>query len=362
MHQSRSDPQSLSAWFCAEGWEAGLAEELGRRFPGHSFDRLDSGVVGCFDFHPPRPGAEIFPRFFMADAALVSGASHREIIRQVGPVIDALIDKAPERWTLHVSTPGVFTLDGEHYREASARAALLEELLLERMKTFRKRTMERYVPPAKFRGGLVVQVWVLSQQQVISTVTRERPARGGDFRSPFAPAAARLPIDPLAPCRSYYKLEEALLHARQTPRPGDLCVDLGAAPGGWTWSALKRGARVIAVDAADLAEQVAAHPRCEHRRDNGFEFMPPQPVDWLFCDMIVKPLAAIGLLERWLQASACRSFVMNVKFRGREPGSFLPEIERLRSTFGLRNLKIRHLYYDRSEITLISTAAPQQAS
>ncbi|HNV68641.1 MAG TPA: SAM-dependent methyltransferase [Candidatus Ozemobacteraceae bacterium] len=346
-------PQSI--WFCAEGWEAGLSEELSRKFPGRTFERLDSGVVGCKGFHPPRPGAEIFPRFFLSEAHLIEASSHREIIRQAGPLVDAALDHTHDRWTLHVSTPGVFTLDGEHYREASARAGLLADLFLERMRTYRKRAMERFTAADAFRQGLVAQFWVLSSQRVIVTVTRERLARKMTLSTLFLPAASQIPADAKAPCRSYYKLEEAFLHAHRSPRPGDTCVDLGAAPGGWSWGALKRGARVTAIDAADLAEHVASHPNCVHRRDNGFEYLPVQPVDWMFCDMIVKPLAALGLLERWLQAQACRSFVLNIKFRGREPGSFLPDIERLQHTYELGRLKIRHLYYDRSEITLIHT-------
>ena len=137
------------------------------------------------------------------------------------------------------------------------------------------------------------------------------------------------------------------------PKKGEVCVDLGAAPGGWTWAALNRGARVVAVDVADLKRHVENHPRCEHSLDNGYSFMPSKTVDWLFCDMIVKPMATLGLLERWLEQKACRKFVVNVKFRGKQPESILTAIQELKDKYQIPELIIRHLYYDRNEITLI---------
>ena len=358
MTESVSGP--MAVWFCAEEWELGLIEELQSHFPGKTFSRLSSGVVGSVDFHPTRPGAEIFTRFFLPEVHLVSAASHKDTLKHLGPLVDAVLDPSAEPWTTHFSTPGVFTLDGEEYKSASARACLLSDLFLERMRSFRRRTMERHIEEKAFRRGLVVQVWVLGREHLLVAVTRKNRGKGSTAEPLFSHPAHRVPVDPNAPCRSYYKLEEALRVSGSGPRPGENCVDLGAAPGGWTWAALKRGARVIAVDAADLAEHVAAHPKCDHRRENGFSYLPPHPVDWMFCDMITKPLAALGLLERWLEARACKHFVVNIKFRGREPGSFLTEVERLKTTFELTGLKIRHLYYDRSEITLIH--APERGS
>ena len=52
------------------------------------------------------------------------------------------------------------------------------------------------------------------------------------------------------PSRAYRKLWEALLYAGSKPRPGDLCMDAGASPGGWTWALAGLGAKVIAIDRA----------------------------------------------------------------------------------------------------------------
>jgi len=81
--------------------------------------------------------------------------------------------------------------------------------------------------------------------------------------------------------------------------------------------------------------------------------MPEKAVDWLLCDMIVRPMATIGLVERWLEAGMCRGFVVNVKFRGKDPSSILNAIEKLGKRFALDRLRVKHLFHDRNEITLI---------
>ena len=62
------------------------------------------------------------------------------------------------------------------------------------------------------------------------------------------------------PNRAYLKLWEALSIWGQYPKPGELCMDLGASPGGWTWVLQQLGAKVIAVDKAPLAPNIAALP------------------------------------------------------------------------------------------------------
>ena len=54
------------------------------------------------------------------------------------------------------------------------------------------------------------------------------------------------------PNRAYLKLWEALTLIGETPKPGQLCLDLGSSPGGWTWVMQGTGANVISVDKAPL--------------------------------------------------------------------------------------------------------------
>ena len=69
------------------------------------------------------------------------------------------------------------------------------------------------------------------------------------------------------PSRAYLKLWEACTRIGAWPRPGERCIDLGAAPGGWTWALARLGARVMAVDKAPLEAAVAAMPGVEERHE-----------------------------------------------------------------------------------------------
>ena len=86
------------------------------------------------------------------------------------------------------------------------------------------------------------------------------------------------------PSRAYLKLWEALTLSGQHPGPGDLCLDLGSSPGGWSWALQQMGARIISVDKAPLDPAVARLPGIEHRDDSAFALDPAAigPVDWLF--------------------------------------------------------------------------------
>lgn len=354
---------------CALGWEDALIGEILSLSPEAHPESVAAGLVVCRQAAALLKADLVFARQWLPDIQEVRGDSVRELIAEIGRQVDGILDESPSPWTWHFGTPDRFTLEGDGYGHVGARASLLEEKFRERMTTFRKRAMERYLPAtphrvpdsgrprhrqAPVRARFMLQVMVTGRDRLWMSVSESWRSASGDLRPlPWMMPEEVVPPDPDAPCRSYYKLEEAWKVAGVEPRPTEICVDIGAAPGGWTYSALKRGARVIAIDGADLAPNVASQKRCEHLRENGYEFQPTKPVDWLFCDMIVRPMATLGLLERWLQAGLCRHFVVNVKFRGKDPSSILVAARELAARFGVSRLLIRHLVYDRNEITLI---------
>ncbi len=355
----------LTGFLCCQGWEETLAAELERAFPGCSPEASCQGLVTCL----PRPDIvafdSVFARERLPGLVFVDGDSVKSLVQGIGSRVDATLDSTGGSWTVRFFTPDAHTFEGTAFEELRGRVSLLEEQFMARMETFRKRAMTRFRPWYKLRDAeenILVQVLLVSRNHVGISISTVPPASAGKpFPRLFPDVRTGVADDPLAPCRSYYKLEEAWLESGARPSKNQLCVDLGAAPGGWTWSALKRGARVIAVDAADLAPNVASHPMCEHLRDNGFSYAPPRTADWLFCDMIVKPMATLGLLERWLEAGWCRGFVVNVKFRGRNPVEILEKVAQFGERFS-RSIRVRHLFFDRNEVTLISpptTRRPQ---
>lgn len=348
-----------NGFLCGDGWEQALCDELTSLKPGEKFFSPAPGLVMGGTGRAKIKTEPVFARQWLPECVELAGDSIAELVQVMGPVVDSYLDQTSLPWTFVCHTPDAFTEDSERYIKTGARTTLLQEKFLERMTKFRKRAMERFEDWNRInekRPCIVIQVVMTDASRLwLSIVERFKTRNGRYVPHLWRKNPGMVEHDDQAPCRSYYKLEEAWIQSGIFPRKNEVCVDLGAAPGGWTWAALKRGARVVAVDAAELKKHVENHPRCEHSIDNGYAFMPPKQVDWMFCDMIVKPMATMGLLERWLESKACKKFVVNIKFRGKDPSTILASVEELRVKFQIPFLVVRHLYFDRNEITLIGS-------
>jgi 23S rRNA (cytidine2498-2'-O)-methyltransferase len=167
----------------------------------------------------------------------------------------------------------------------------------------------------------------------------------------------RMADDPGAPSRSYLKLEEAFGIIGREPQSGESVIDLGAAPGGWSFCAAKRGAGVLALDNGPLKGAALGHPMIEHEQSDAFRYAPPPGnyFDWLLCDVVDDPDKVLTLLERWVAQRWCRRFVVNLKFGRTDPLPLLtcatgPHSPLARACALLR---ARHLFHDREEFTLV---------
>jgi 23S rRNA (cytidine2498-2'-O)-methyltransferase len=168
--------------------------------------------------------------------------------------------------------------------------------------------------------------------------------------SPFPNGEARFVEDRLGPpSRAYLKLWEALTLIGERPLPGETCVDLGAAPGGWSWALQRLGARVIAVDKAPLASDVAALPGVEQCRDSAFALDPAAlgPVDWVFSDLVCYPTRLLGLIERWLASGTCRRFVCTIKFQGATDHAVSARFAAMPGS------RLMHLFHNKHELTWV---------
>ncbi len=120
------------------------------------------------------------------------------------------------------------------------------------------------------------------------------------------------------PSRAYLKLREALVRARAFPQPGELCVDAGSCPGGWTWVLAGLGARVISIDRAEIDPRVAAMPGVEFRKHDAFTIKPEDigKIDWFCSDVICYPPKLYEWVGRWLDSGLCSNFVCTIKMQG----------------------------------------------
>jgi 23S rRNA (cytidine2498-2'-O)-methyltransferase len=195
------------------------------------------------------------------------------------------------------------------------------------------------------------------------------PARGlwvffADFgrmfvaREAFVHGQRRMADDDLAPSRSYLKVEEAYIILGREPAAGETVCDLGAAPGGWSFSAAKRGARVVAIDNGPLKGGALGHPAIEHLMEDAFRFSPREgeTFDWLFCDMLEEPHHVLQhIVAPWLGRGWCRRFVINLKFGRVDAVALLRELRAPDSPFMKHapGTRIRQLYHDREEFTVV---------
>ncbi len=187
--------------------------------------------------------------------------------------------------------------------------------------------------------------------------------------APWPLGIPRLRARRQAPSRSVLKLDEAIARFLSDDeraawlRPGRTAVDLGAAPGGWTWLLRHYGMTVTAVDNGPLAQAIEADPGVEHRTEDGFRYRPRRPVDWLVCDMVERPHRIARLLTEWLSRGDCRHAIVNLKLpmkqRWQTVSNQLETIAAVLPADG--RLMANQLYHDREEVTLFATRAPLTA-
>jgi 23S rRNA (cytidine2498-2'-O)-methyltransferase len=180
--------------------------------------------------------------------------------------------------------------------------------------------------------------------------------------SPWPMGIPRLAMPHGAPSRSTLKLAEAFItfldedERLRWLRPAMRAVDLGAAPGGWTWQLSQRGLQVVAVDNGPLKGAVTSDPLVEHVRADGLTYRPRRAVDWMVCDMVLQPSRIATLVASWIGDGACRRTIFNLKLPMKKRYA---EVERCAAIIGdaLRQRRVKHvlrfrqLYHDREEIT-----------
>lgn len=165
--------------------------------------------------------------------------------------------------------------------------------------------------------------------------------------SPFPNGEARFVEDKSAPSRAYLKLWELFTLIGERPKAGDVCVDLGASPGGWTWVLASLGTRVTAVDKAALAPSVTRLPNVTVLQQSAFALEPSAvgPIDWLCCDVICYPARLLALVERWMKAGTARRFVCTIKFQG------ATDFEIARRFAQIPSARLLHLHHNKHELT-----------
>lgn len=303
-----------------------------------------------------------FARQTLPSARLLVAQSINVIAREAGQAIIETCDTAPA-WDLHILRAAGEEAPGPN------RLRLVRAGIEANLKKRRRRLLLSLLPEMNSRptpGTTFIAAPVLVQLY-LETLDRTwlsiyQPESGAFFRrclSPWPGGIWQAEENRLPPSRAYRKLEEALTQfpyldhrARSlTIHSGESCVDLGASPGGWSWVALERGARVTAVDRSPLRDDIMQHARLNFVQGDAFQFRPERAVDWLLCDVIAFPGRTVELLSNWLTNHWCQKFCVTVKFRGVEDYAVLSQLKTMLNERS-RDFSIRRLSENKNEVTV----------
>jgi len=313
------DPE-VGRWLftCRAGFEPQLFEEL--QLLSASARLLGAGWV---EAERPRTAPAFARAGFEVLAVLTEPATAVPFVERAGPV--------------HLQA---WPADTDAGNRLTARAAALRDALGAKASS---------VPDAWTAhrdGRALLQVCPLDETRFVVGIVASSEALslspGGRHRMPRGDG----------PSRAAMKLEEGLSWLKLEPGKGELCVDLGAAPGGWTQALIQRGARVWAIDPGSLTPELTRHKKVTHHRQSAFAFEPGETADWLFCDMAWRPLEVAQLLAKWARRGWALMLVANLKLPMKDK---LPMIARCRAVLedgGWKDVRVRQLYHDRDEVTV----------
>jgi 23S rRNA (cytidine2498-2'-O)-methyltransferase len=325
-------------WTTRPGAEIDLLEELTFADAATAPHPVAASLVAS----RARPRDELaFARQGFAVAALLDAATPAELAR----ALVAALRKSgrPQPWALDV-----WVADSDESNPLAARAAELEARAdLAALDAAWAQARVQTATAALTDNGLYAQACLLPGGQLALGVGPAREAQS------LAPGGRlRVHVPDAAPSRAAMKLLEAFSWLDRAPEPGELCVDLGAAPGGWSWVLLERRAHVLAVDPAHLARSLQGKRGLHHLRADAFTFTPDEPVDWLLSDMAWRPLESAALLAKWARRGWARLLIANIKLPMRKKAEMLARVKEILRDGGWSNLRVRQLYHDREEVTV----------
>ena len=342
--------------YCRPGFESECAQELAARDAalasgGFARSTRDSGFV---EFVFPDPAARqrftasvtlpelTFARQLLCVHARIDGLPREDRLGVLMPAIRATGRRHRDAW---IESP-----DNDAARELAGLCRSLNNALIAAMK--RESLLDAH-SPSRLHVCLIDAQTALIAEADIATA------------SSWPGGIPRLRFPSAAPSRSTLKLEEALLtllaadERERWLKPGMSAVDLGAAPGGWTWQLVRRSISVIAVDNGPMDQGLLDSGLVTHLRADGFRYQPQNPVDWMVCDMVEQPRKVAARMAEWLAGGWCRFAIFNLKLpmkkRYDEVCLCRALVQETVAAAGKRiEWRARQLYHDREEITVFA--------
>ncbi len=157
--------------------------------------------------------------------------------------------------------------------------------------------------------------------------------------------------------RAYWKAKEALMWSGITLHPGDVCAEIGSAPGGCCELLLEMGAQVIGIDPAEMEPVLLENKNLTHIRRRGHEVKKKdlKDVKWLFADVNVVPKYTLDSVSEIINNANVhvKGMVLTLKLTDWKLIEDIPAlIEQVRS-LGFSVVKTRQLAFNRREFCLV---------
>ena len=159
--------------------------------------------------------------------------------------------------------------------------------------------------------------------------------------------------------RAYLKLQEALLWSGIRINEGDCCAEIGASPGGACQLLLEKGARVIAIDPAEMDEEIAKHENLVYLRGKGKEVRKKElkNVRWLVSDISATPTYTLDTIEEMVSNQHCqriRGLILTLKLTDWKLVDDIAHWKQRVQDFGFQVVKTRQLAFNKKEICLVA--------
>lgn len=224
---------------------------------------------------------------------------------------------------------------GYHYKTEKNKAV---ESLLGRLKHIPEKRIKF---PVTKKFNFKYYIWTTYDDVVIYTLNPEKtyPAGWHEFEED----------KDFPPNRAYLKLWEVFTTQDLKIKPDDCALEIGAAPGGWSWVLSQYFKKVYTFDRADLDSKIKKIKNITHAQGDAFKINPDKykDVTWFFSDLICTPEKIHETIEFWLAHSRVKNFVCTIKFKGDTPFEVIDKLLKIPDS------KIIRLYHNKNEVTWI---------
>ena len=339
---------------CQVGAEPALKRELARDWPELRFAYSRPGFL-TFKLPPEHPLAaqlnlrSVFARTAGYSLGKLTGADSNELARAIWPLVGQRQVHAVHVWQRDAHPPGEHSFQPGPTPLSIAAAAAIEQ----------------HLPPAgEVEPATTIPVNQIADrgQTVLDCVIVEPTEWWIGLHHVYSPPSrwpgGVLPIEPPSDMvsRAFLKMEESLAWSGLPIAAGDVCVELGSAPGGASQALLRHDLVVNGIDPAEMDPCVLAEPNFHYLRMRAADLKRREfrGVKWLMSDMNVLPWQTFEAVESIVTNRQVNvaGLLLTLKLDDWSLAEEIPNyLNRIRA-WGYREVRARQLAFNRQEICI----------